>query len=539
MSDYVVLARRWRPRSFDTLVGQEHVTRALVNALEGGRLSHAFLFSGIRGTGKTTLARLLALCLNCEQGTTSKPCGTCGSCREIIAGNHPDVMEVDAASRTKVEQMRELLDMVAYSPTHSRFRIFILDEVHMLSVPSFNALLKTLEEPPAHVKFLFATTELRKLPATILSRCQRYELRRVAEDVLLAHMARILDQEGIPYENQALSLVAQAAEGSVRDSLSLLDQVISHGGGAVVFATVEQLLGLTNRETISVLLGQLLTGDGKGVLATVAVVHQNGVEPEMVVKDLLARLHGEVRGKIIGSQGDEMALSGKLPESLTLEHLQMVYMVLNKGGNELHLTDHPWRALEMLLLRVCYLAPVPDLGKLIRVLGSETSSSGEGGTSKGSPQALSPPVAQAGGRVVAFPGNWKEMVATMRRLEPALGMILNAQLACPDYRMPDAAGPGHLALVLRNDLFGSPEDIRNKVQGFIAKHFQVEVPVEVSVASDAKRPETLREAAVREAGEAMSQLESEVQSNPIMQSFVTRFNAEIVSIAPVEARPLH
>ncbi|MBF0435754.1 MAG: DNA polymerase III subunit gamma/tau [Magnetococcales bacterium] len=546
MSDYVVLARRWRPRSFDTLVGQEHVTRALVNALDGGRLSHAFLFSGIRGTGKTTLARLLALCLNCEQGTTSKPCGACGSCREIIAGHHPDVMEVDAASRTKVEQMRELLDMVAYAPTHSRFRIFILDEVHMLSVPSFNALLKTLEEPPSHVKFLFATTELRKLPATILSRCQRYELRRVAEDVLLGHMAYILDQEGIAYENKALALVAQAAEGSVRDSLSLLDQVIAHGGGAVAHATVEQLLGLTNRETIHVLLSQILTGDGKGVLETVANAHQNGVEPEMVVRDLLARLHGEVRGKVIGipvSQGDGAEWSGRLPESVTLEHLQMVYMVLNKGGNELHLTDRPWRALEMLLLRVCYLAPVPDLGKLIRVLGRETTSGGGGAVappvSQGPSAASSSPAAAARGGAEAFPGSWKQMVGTIRRLEPTLGMILNAQLACPEYRVPDAQGPGHVALVLVNDCFGTPEEIRNKVQGFISRHFQATVTVVVTVGADSGRPETLQETKVREAGETLSQLESDVHSNPVLQSLRTRFNAEIVSIAPTERVNLH
>ncbi|HAT51135.1 MAG: DNA polymerase III subunit gamma/tau [Nitrospirae bacterium] len=565
MSNYVVLARRWRPRSFETLIGQDHVTRALIHALDSGRLSHAFLFSGIRGTGKTTLARLLALCLNCEQGTTSKPCGVCGSCREIIAGNHPDVLEVDAASRTKVEQMRELLDMVGYAPTHSRFRIFILDEVHMLSVPSFNALLKTLEEPPGHVKFLFATTELRKLPATILSRCQRYELKRVSEETLCAHMSRILEQETIPFENNALQLVATAAEGSVRDALSLLDQVISHGSGTVAFETVSQLLGLTNRESTLGIIAHLLTGDGKKLLAALTLVYQNGVEPESMVRDILAALHAEVRAKVTLSDADdpgEVAPTDHwkgLVRTISLEHLQMVYMVLNKGGQELRLTDHPWRALEMLLLRACYLAPIPDLKKLIRVLGSESGPGGgsamptetQGPSMPPSSQPVSaaaplesPHVRQSQSglprvETVQFPEDWDRFIAFVGVKHKPLAMKLSTQLACLEFRCPDDQQSGRIALQWINDCFGTSEGIRKTVEDFIVQMFDVKVEIVVHAAGAVCRPETLQERDSRVQEEAMGQLERDIRAHPDLRALTTRFNAEILSIAPVEHRSLH
>src|ERR1700694_4367921 len=231
MSAYTALARKWRPHSFAEMTGQEHVLRALANGLSSGRLHHAFLFAGTRGVGKTTVARILAKCLNCECGVSATPCGACASCREIDAGRSIDLIEVDAASRTKVDDTRELLDNVQYAPTRSRYKIYLIDEVHMLSAHSFNALLKTLEEPPPHVKFLLATTDPQKLPLTVLSRCLQFNLKRLPAADIAAHMRRILEQEGVGFDAAGLRLVAQAADGSVRDALSLLDQLIAFGGG--------------------------------------------------------------------------------------------------------------------------------------------------------------------------------------------------------------------------------------------------------------------------------------------------------------------
>ncbi|WP_130470795.1 DNA polymerase III subunit gamma/tau [Candidatus Magnetaquicoccus inordinatus] len=399
MSSYVVLARRWRPRSFAALVGQGHVTQALSHALASGRIPHAFLFSGIRGVGKTTLARLLAMCLNCEQAISAQPCGQCSSCKQIIAGNHPDVLEIDAASRTKVEQMREVLDMVGYSPALSRFRIFILDEVHMLSNQSFNALLKTLEEPPAHVKFLFATTEARKIPATILSRCQRYDLKRVSRDQLTAHLLHVLEQEGVAFERQGVEAVVRSAEGSVRDALSLLDQVIAHGAGEVRYAAVRDLLGLTEPEAILHLLEALLNGQAAGTLQLAQDFYANGVEPESLLRELLEALHQASRMKLALHSGEQNALAEGAQQRLyaitsrvSMEHLQMVYQVMLRGAADLRLAEDALQALEMLLLRVATLKPVPSLEKLLGLLeGHEPPPPGSAQISVSALPTASPP----------------------------------------------------------------------------------------------------------------------------------------------------
>ncbi|MBF0161795.1 MAG: DNA polymerase III subunit gamma/tau, partial [Magnetococcales bacterium] len=368
MSSYVVLARRWRPRSFAALVGQGHVTQALTHALSTGRIPHAFLFSGIRGVGKTTLARLLAMCLDCEQGVSAEPCGQCTSCQEIIAGNHPDVLEIDAASRTKVEQMREVLDMVSYSPAVSRFKVYILDEIHMLSSQSFNALLKTLEEPPPHVKFVFATTEPRKIPATILSRCQRYDLKRLSRDLLMTHLQTVLTTEGVPFDPAGVEAVVRSAEGSVRDALSLLDQVIAHGAGSVRFATVKDLLGLTDPESIVELLAFLLRGQAPEMLRRATDLYNNGVEPESLIKELLDLVHRATQQKLLGpsrERGASPAALSALAGDISMEHLQMVYQVLLRGSQDLRIAEDALQALEMLLLRATYLKPVPALEKLL------------------------------------------------------------------------------------------------------------------------------------------------------------------------------
>src|SRR6059058_2757176 len=254
---YTALARTWRPKTFSELIGQEHVRRALVNALESGRVHHAFLFTGTRGVGKTTIARILAKCLNCETGVRAEPCGVCASCLEIDAGRFPDLIEVDAASRTKVDDTRELLDNVQYAPTRGRYKVYLVDEVHMLSAHSFNALLKTLEEPPPHVKFLLATTDPKKLPVTILSRCLQFNLKRLSAELIEAQLDAILRKEQIPTDARSCRLLAEAADGSLRDALSLLDQAIAYGGGELKEAEISAMLGTVDRDWAVALLERL------------------------------------------------------------------------------------------------------------------------------------------------------------------------------------------------------------------------------------------------------------------------------------------
>src|SRR5687767_11692735 len=264
---YQVLARKWRPRDFASLVGQEHVVRALRHALEQKRLHHAYLFTGTRGVGKTTLARILAKCLNCETGITAQPCGKCSACVEIDAGRFVDLMEVDAATNTKVDEMRQLLETAQYAPTRGRFKVYVIDEVHMLSTSAFNAMLKTLEEPPEHIKFILATTDPQKIPVTVLSRCLQFNLKQMPPAAIVAHLHKVLGQEGIEFEAEALPLIARAAAGSMRDALSLLDQAVAHGGSRVSAAAAADMLGTIDHGYLLKLLGALADQDAAALLA--------------------------------------------------------------------------------------------------------------------------------------------------------------------------------------------------------------------------------------------------------------------------------
>ncbi|MCL4162132.1 UNVERIFIED_CONTAM: hypothetical protein GTU68_041345, partial [Idotea baltica] len=288
---YQVLARKWRPQNFKEMVGQQHVLRGLINALDNDRLHHAYLFTGTRGVGKTTIARILAKCLNCETGVTSEPCGTCRSCQEIASGRFVDLIEVDAASRTKVEDTRELLDNVQYAPTHGRYKVYLIDEVHMLSGHSFNALLKTLEEPPSHVKFLFATTDPQKLPVTILSRCLQFNLKRMSVDMISGHLSHLLTEENIGGDDASVRLLARAADGSMRDALSLMDQAIAFGNGAVELAEVQEMLGSIANDPLVELITMVASGNGAGIIHKVE--DMAGVTPDFAAATdaLIAILH--------------------------------------------------------------------------------------------------------------------------------------------------------------------------------------------------------------------------------------------------------
>ncbi len=353
---YLVLARKWRPRLFSELVGQEHVLRALVNALESGRVHHAFLFTGTRGVGKTTIARILAKSLNCETGISSRPCGQCSACREIDEGRFVDLIEVDAASRTKVDDTRELLDNVQYLPARGRYKVYLVDEVHMLSTHSFNALLKTLEEPPPHVKFLLATTDPQKLPVTVLSRCLQFNLKRLSPGLIGKRLAEIMQAEKIEAEPEALRLVAKAAEGSMRDALSLLDQVIAFGGARVSTADTRAMLGTVDHSQIVAVLEALAARDGRRMLEVVRAMDEHVPDYREALSELAALLQriAIVQAVADWDAGEEqdMEVLQQLSGLLSPEDTQLYYQIALLGRRDLELAPDPRAGFEMTLLRM-------------------------------------------------------------------------------------------------------------------------------------------------------------------------------------------
>lgn len=364
---YEVLARKHRPRRFEDVVGQRHVVDSLLNALASGRLHHAYLFTGTRGVGKTTLARILVRALNCEVGVTPTPCGVCPVCRDIDAGRFPDLIEVDAASRTKVDETRELLDDVHYAPARGRFKVYLIDEVHMFSEKSFNALLKTLEEPPPHVKFLLATTEARKLPITVLSRCLQFTLKHLGVEPIAAHLARVLTSEDIPFEPEACRLLAEAAAGSVRDALSLLDQAVVHGGGSVQALAVAAMLGVIDRGQVVRGLQRLVAGDADGLLGWVAEVAelQGGVDDfEGLLVEFLRALQRIAVLQLAPAQadGDIDAALALLGEHCSPEAVQLHYQIGLQGRRDLTVAPDPRAGFEMTLLRMLAFQPAGGEG---------------------------------------------------------------------------------------------------------------------------------------------------------------------------------
>ncbi|WP_019832982.1 DNA polymerase III subunit gamma/tau [Sphingomonas sp. PR090111-T3T-6A] len=380
---YRVLARKYRPQRFSELIGQDAMVQTLGNAIRRGRLAHAFLMTGVRGVGKTSTARLIAKALNCigpdgQGGPTIDPCGECEPCKAIAEGRHIDVVEMDAASHTGVDDVREIIEAVRYAAVSARYKIYIIDEVHMLSKNAFNALLKTLEEPPAHVKFLFATTEVNKVPITVLSRCQRFDLRRIPSTLLAGHFQHVVDAEGVSAEPEALALIARAAEGSARDGLSILDQAIAHAGTDVTgvsAAQVREMLGLSDRGAVRRLFALLLAGDAPAVLAALADQHALGVEPSALFRGLLEAVHGITRAKAGGIPDpaqsiEEREAMAEWASRLGHATLHRLWQLLLKGLSEVETTAMPMEAAEMALLRVVHASQLPDPGELLRRLQS-------------------------------------------------------------------------------------------------------------------------------------------------------------------------
>ncbi|MFL6763907.1 MAG: DNA polymerase III subunit gamma/tau [Sphingomicrobium sp.] len=430
-SPYRVLARKYRPQTFAELIGQDAMVKTLANAIERGRIAHAFLLTGVRGVGKTSTARLIAKALNCigpdGQGEpTINPCNVCEPCRAISEGRHIDVIEMDAASHTGIDDIREIIDAVRYASVSARYKIYIIDEVHMLSKAAFNALLKTLEEPPEHVKFLFATTEVNKVPVTVLSRCQRFDLRRIPAEKLAAHFAEVSSAEGVEVDPEALGMIARAAEGSARDGLSILDQAIAHGAGAVNAEQVRDMLGLADRGRIRRLLQLVLSGDASAALIELDQAHELGIDPTQLLRGLMENLHAATRAKAGANAGalqsaEERESAANLAQALSWGTIHRLWQMLLKGLQDVEVAPDPREAAEMALLRLIHAAEMPDPASLIARLSGEApagvTSSAAAGISPGATARLPSDFA---GLVKFLADNKKQLLAQQLHDQVAL-----------------------------------------------------------------------------------------------------------------------
>jgi DNA polymerase-3 subunit gamma/tau len=440
-SPYRVLARKYRPQTFSELIGQDAMVQTLGNAIARGRIAHAFLMTGVRGVGKTSTARLIAKALNCvgpdgQGGPTIDPCNICEPCRAIAEGRHIDVIEMDAASHTGVDDVREIIEAVRYASVSARYKIYIIDEVHMLSKNAFNALLKTLEEPPEHVKFLFATTEVNKVPVTVLSRCQRFDLRRIPAEKLAGHFAHVAEAEQVRVEPEALAMIARAAEGSARDGLSILDQAIAHGGGDVTAEQVRDMLGLADRGRIRRLLDLVLAGDAAQALAELDQAHDLGIDPSGLLRGLMEALHSVTRTKAGAPQdplssAEQKQSSEELAQRLGWGQIHRLWQLLLKGLQDVQIAPDPQEAATMALLRLIHAADLPDPATLMRKL------SAEGGSA---PAPAARPQASAAGPSASLPNDFRALVSMVEQTgKHLLAQQLHDQVGVVRFAPPDLA----------------------------------------------------------------------------------------------------
>jgi DNA polymerase-3 subunit gamma/tau len=461
-----VLARKYRPKTFDELIGQDALVRTLTNAIQSGRIAQAFMLTGVRGVGKTTTARIIARALNCtgpdgKGGPTVSPCGVCDNCRAIAEDRHVDVMEMDAASHTGVDDIREIIDGVRYSPVSARYKLYIIDEVHMLSKSAFNALLKTLEEPPSHVKFVFATTEIRKVPVTVLSRCQRFDLRRVDAQVLKEHFTRITAMEGADIEGDAAALIARAADGSVRDGLSLLDQAIALAAGTVTAQQVRDMLGLADRTRVIDLFEAAVSARPAEAMDILADLHRVGADPVVILQDLLDLVHNLTRLKVVPDSANDPSLpeaertrGATLSGKLGMPALTRAWQLLLKGLNEVQAAPVPQQALEMVIVRLSYAADLPTPGELIRQFQAQQANGGTNGGG-GAPMGRGP--GGGGGPVAVASQSTHAVARPMGSAQPQ---------SAPMAQAAHAPAPAPAAVQAGEELSPMPHDFRALVQLF-------------------------------------------------------------------------
>jgi DNA polymerase-3 subunit gamma/tau len=520
---YLALARKWRPRSFAELVGQEHVRQALANALTQGRVHHAFLFTGTRGVGKTTIARILSKCLNCDTGVTATPCGVCASCKEIDEGRFVDLIEVDAASRTKVDDTRELLENVQYSPTRGRYKVYLIDEVHMLSTHSFNALLKTLEEPPPHVKFLLATTDPQKLPVTVLSRCLQFNLKRLPVTLISEHMAKVLSAEKIVFEPAALRLVAQAADGSMRDALSLLDQLIAFGGGKVEEGGARGMLGTIDRDHVARLARSLATGDAAQLIETARSLEEFSPDYGQVLDDLAALLTRLALLQLVsGYEGDELfdaTLLKELSAAISAEDIQLYYQTAILGRRDLPFAPDPRTGFEMTLVRMLAFRPA---GGAATSTGSGTGARPPAASSVLPSPAVAPIVRPASAGSID-PVQWSRVIGDLDVTGAARQLATNCALI--EHR------GNTLKLAIDPKVARTPPQIERLTQA-LAKYLGGHVKLEF--VEGAAAVETPSQHGERRSAEALDAARRVLEEDPTVREMKTRFGA---TLHPESVRP--
>lgn len=544
---YLVLARKWRPQNFADLIGQEHVGQTLANAIRSGRIHHAFLFTGARGVGKTSAARILAKALNCEQGLTDQPCNTCSSCLEITSGQGMDVLEIDGASNTGVDDIRELRENIRYLPSRSRFKIFIIDEVHMLSTNAFNALLKTLEEPPEHAKFIFATTEPHKIPVTILSRCQRFDFRKIPLQSVAQRLREISDAERLKITDQSLSLVARHGEGSMRDALSTLDQVIAFSGETVDNADVQALLGMVDRRLLLDTLDATIRRDSRRLLDIVRQVDQLGHSLRQFVSELVELFRGLIICKLVPEPGDLLDLGdeelkelGKLSEAASLEDLQRFITLLMKNQIDLANSPYPMLTLEMGLVKIANLAPTQEIGRLIQQLELlEKRFEGDAGGSpepvrKKPPGGEPPPKKpEAPVAVATDKKDWQGLVEHVRKSRPLLGSILEhgrpLNVKLPQLEIGYPRGSFMLAQI-------QDQDSVRELEALAETYFQQKTTVKITILDDKQHdaPSSLAETRQAKETDRMRRLREDAMEHPALKSVLEIFGGDVRSVTPTD-----
>ena len=519
---YLVLARKWRPKDFSDTVGQEHVLQALVNALDSGRLHHAYLFTGTRGVGKTTIARILAKALNCEKGVTSKPCGECSACVEIDEGRFVDLIEVDAASKTKVDDTRDLLDNVQYAPARGRYKVYLIDEVHMLSKSSFNALLKTLEEPPPHVKFLLATTDPQKLPATVLSRCLQFNLKRMTPRLISDRLAHICEAESIETEPAALAMLSRAADGSMRDALSLLDQAIAYCGGKIEEQQVAMMLGTIDRDHVVRLLRLLADNDARGLIEAIRQIDEQFPNYARLLEDLARDLQRIAVYQIVGTcdSDDDMSEQefAELSEALPTADVQLFYQIALLGRRDIYLAPDPRSGVEMTLLRMLAFRP------------ADASTSASGASSppgkRKEPVAAAEPaagprassVAKASqGRPWSDP-DWSELVAGFG-LSGTLRLLASN---CVFLRRE--ANTIYLGLDPRSDSLLTKQR-KDALAARLSEHYGEALNVDIALGAETKETPVQQES--RKVDERIEKARQTLEADPNVQAMKNMFGAEI------------